>query len=146
MYIRTLNTTDPLFPSVTTTGVGINAEADTLVASNIVEDTQGPGILCMAGAIANSTMKTTCACTANTVKNAPIGVAFFKDSPLGYTLIQGNMVTGFGLASIASVYNSCENGNCTYPRTDNVDYGKLSGGLYNGKPYPNVMIGGNFAI
>lgn len=141
---RSLNTTDSAFPVIRTTGVGIVGEADTLISNNFVEDTQGPGILCMAGAVANSTMKTVCSCTGNAVKNAPIAIAFFKESALGYTIIESNILSGYS-AAIASVLNTCGTEGCTYPRTDAIDYGKLSGGLYSGKPYPNVMIGNNFA-
>jgi hypothetical protein len=145
MVYAVRSTTDPNYKTYSTPGAGIVAESDVVVANNIIEDCAAPGIVTLCGGTINSTTTSVMVVTGNIVKNAPIGIGFFKDGAHGSTMIQGNVLQGCTTGSVMAILNSCTNVGCAYPAEDGIDWGRQSGGLYTGKPYANVMIGLNFA-
>lgn len=144
---RTFSTTDPNYPTYTTTGAGIFAESDVVVSDNIVDGaTQGPGIVISPGQISGSTMKITASATGNTVKQSLMGIGFFKEYANGYSLVASNIVEGATGGAIVPVTLPGPAYDTVTRVPGSTDYGTTGGGTYTGKPFANVMIGLNFAV
>ncbi len=144
---RTFNTTDPSFPTYTTTGAGIVGEGDVVITGNVVEDAPaGPGIVLYAGQIANSTRKMTALASANTVKACEIGIGFFTGYADGYSFIGSNILEGYTNGAIVPVTLPGPTYDKYQRNAGSTDYGTVSGGTYTGKPAANVMIALNFAV
>jgi parallel beta-helix repeat protein len=152
--INTIRTSDPANPNYLTGGTGIEAEGDVVVNGNFVEDCEGPGVLLYNVGIEGSLFQVTASAIGNTVRNAPIGIAFHQQWPgetqhPNFIFIEGNMLEGYTQGSIMAItwtFDSHNNAN-GYTLADGTDWGRTpSGAAYVGKPYPNVAIGPNYAL
>ncbi len=152
--IYTIRTSDPENPSYLTGGTGIEAEGDVVVNGNVVEDCEGPGILLYNVGVEESSFQVTASATGNTVRNAPIGIAFHQQWPgetryANFIMIEGNILEGYTQGSIMAIvwtFDSHSNAN-GYKLADGKGWGRTSSGAaYVGKPYPNVAIGPNYAL
>ena len=79
-----------------TNGVGIGAEADTVVTGNVVEDARDAGISLGWGPHARNL-----SATGNFIRNAPKGIVFSTSPGADGVLIANNRISGAGLAAIS---------------------------------------------
>ena len=95
--------------------------------------------------IAGSTRKITGLASGNTVKGSQVGIAFYKEISNCYCFIEGNILEGYSNGAIVPMTLPAPYSTWTRVAGSS-DYGTISSGTYTGKPFPNVMIGLNFAI
>ncbi len=143
---RTIATTDPDYPAYTPHAVGIWAEGDVVVSANLIEDCDGAGVFLDASPIAESARRIVVSAIGNTIKNCLYGVGFEAKFSQCATLIESNMIEGARKGALMWIVAAQPFPLGKFEPGDGVDYGLKADGLYTGKPYPNVMIGQNFAI